>query len=138
MRALLRPAAPASAAKQIAEAEGVAEPAEDVFEAHECGRVESRRSLSAEPRVSEAVVGGPLLRIREDGVRFGRLLELLFGVLAALVAVGMVLERKLAVGRLEVAFRRAAFDAKNDVVVGLTHAWATFTMAGRSSRSLSV
>jgi hypothetical protein len=137
VRALLRPAAPASAAEQIAEAEGIAEPAENVFEADEGGWVETGRSLGAKAGMPEAIVGRALLRIREHRVRFGRLLEPFLGVLAALVAIGMVLERELPVRRLEIGFRGSTLDREDLVVIDLTHAWATFTMAGRSSRSLS-
>ena len=92
MRSLLRAAAAATAAEQVAEAERVAQPAEDVLEADKRRRIETTGALPAEARMAEAIVGGALLRVRQHGVRFGGLLELLLGLLAALVAIGMVLE----------------------------------------------
>ena len=92
----------------------------------------------ADAGVAEPVVGRALVGVGEDRVGLGRLLELLLGLGVARVAVGMVLERELAVGALDVLVRRVAGDAEHLVVVSLAHALATFTIAGRSSRSPSL
>jgi hypothetical protein len=107
--AALRPAATAASTEEVAEAEDVAEPAEDVLEPDEHVRVEPAGARGrADAGVTEAVVQAPLLRVGEDGVGLGRFLEPLFRFLAALVAVGMVLERQLAVGALDLLVGCAA------------------------------
>ncbi len=85
--------------------------------------------------MAEAVVGGALLGIRENRVRLGGFLEVVFGGLVAGVAIRMVLHRELAVGALDVAVARRPGDAEHFVIVALAHAFATFTIDGRSSRS---
>src|SRR4029453_15520221 len=135
VRALLRSTASSVAAEHISEAEQIAQPPGDVLEAGEGGWIEA--ALRADARMAEAIVGGALLRIGQHRVRLGRLLEMLLGVLAALIAVGMVLERKLAVGGLQLRVGCAATDAQDLVVIAPGHAVATFTIAGRSRRSPS-
>ena len=54
--ALLRAAAPAAAAEQIAKTEDVAESAEDVLEADEDGRDRTRRSAPAHAGMAEPIV----------------------------------------------------------------------------------
>ena len=88
--------------------------------------------------VAEAVVEAALLGVGEDGVRLGRFLELLLGGLVARIAVRVVLHRQLAVRALDFDFGRRARDPEDLVVVALAHAFATFTIAGRSSRSPSM
>ena len=61
VRALLRSTAPPAAAEHIAEAEEIAQAAEDVLEAGEGGRIEA--ALRADAGMAEAIVGGALLRI---------------------------------------------------------------------------
>ena len=90
------------------------------------------------PGVAEAVVGRPLVGVGEDRVGLGRFLELLLGVLVARIAVGMVLQRQLAVRALDLLVAGRPGDAEDLVVVALAHALATFTIAGRSSRSPSM
>jgi hypothetical protein len=136
--ATLRSASSASAAaEQIAEAEDVAEPAEDVFEAVEDRRVEASAGAGAgDAGVAEAVVEGALLAVGEDGVRFGGLLELLLGGLVARIAIRVVFHRQLAIRALDLAVGRAPRYAEDFVVVETAHdAFATLTIAGRSSRS---
>ena len=69
--------------------------------------------------MAEAVVALPGLRVREDLVRAGRLLELLLGGFVPGVAVGMELERELAVRLLDVVGGRVARDPEDLVVVAL-------------------
>ena len=133
---------PAGGAEQISEAEHFAEAAEDVAEVGEDGGVEAGAGSrgAAHAREAEAIVGRALLGIREDGVRFGRLLEFLLGELIPGIAVGMVLERQLAVRALDFGFAGRPVDAEDVVVIALgrRHAFATLTIAGRSSRSPSM
>ncbi len=137
MGALVRAvSASAAAAKQVPEAERVAETAENVFEANEGRRIEAC-ALACQTGVPVAVVGGALLRVREHGVGFSRLLELLFGVLAALVPIGVELECQPPVGGLQLALGRVPCDAEHFVEIAPRHACATFTIAGRRSRSPS-
>ncbi len=86
----------------------------------------------------EAIVARALVGVGQDRVGLGRFLELLLGGLVAGIAIGVVLQRELAVGALDVLVARVARDAQDGVVVALAHdALATRTSAGRSSRSPS-
>src|SRR5690606_7007371 len=67
--------------------------------------------------VSEAVITLALLWIREHLVSLGCFLELLLGLRIVWVAIGMILERHLAIGPLDLLLRRAAVDAEYLVVV---------------------
>src|SRR5258705_4157820 len=73
-------------------------------------------TLMTEPVVSRAFVG-----IAEHFVGFGADLELFFGRLVAVVAVGVALHRELAVGLLDVRFARIPLHAEADVEI-LLHA----------------
>ena len=73
MGGLLRSTTPAPAAKDVAEAEEIAETAEDVLEARERRRIES--ALGRHAGVAEAVVGAALLGIGEHRVRFSTSLK---------------------------------------------------------------
>ena len=88
--------------------------------------------------MAEAIVGRALVAIGQDRVRLGALLELLLGRVVAGIAVGVVLQRELAIRALDFGVGRRPFDAEDLVVVPLAHAFATFTMAGRSSLSPSM
>ena len=88
--------------------------------------------------VPEPVVARALVGVGQHGVRLGGLLELLLGGLVAGIAIGMMLERQLAVGALDLLIAGRTADAEHVVVVALAHdAFATFTMDGRRSRSPS-
>src|SRR5438094_1904579 len=90
--ATLRSAAPAAAAEQIAEAEDVAEPAENVFEAGEDTRIEATAgSGRADALMAESIVQAALGGVGEDGVRFRSLFEFFFGGTIARVAIRVVL-----------------------------------------------
>ena len=126
-----RAAAPAASA---AEPEEVAE---DVGEVREDVRVEAGPARSTGARhagVAEAVVPRALVGVAQDGVGLGGLLELLFGGRVALIAIGVVLQRQLAIRALDVLLAGILRDAEDLVVVPLAHALATFTSAGRSRR----
>ena len=85
-----------------------------------------------------------LLFVGEHGVRLGRFLEALFGLVVAGIAVGVVLQRELAVGALDLPISGLPLELEDLVVVALAHArphcapFATFTIDGRSSRSPSM
>src|SRR6185503_16889547 len=136
--AALRPAAAASAAEEVAEAEHVAEDVGEVAEFGEDRRVEAAAGRLADAGVPEAIVEAALLRVGEDGVRLGRFLELLLGDLVPRVAIGVELHRQLPVRALDFRFGRGPGNGEDLVVVALAHAFATFTIAGRSRRSLSM
>src|SRR5215510_16552340 len=137
MSAALRTVAPPAAAKEIAETEDVAEVAENVLEAGEDTGVEPARGRR-HSGVSEAVVHRALLGVGQDGVRFGSFFELVFGGVVARVFVGVELHRELAIRALDFHLGRGPHHAEHLVVVALAHAFATFTIAGRNSRSLIV
>jgi hypothetical protein len=61
---------------------------------------------AAQAGVAEAVVHVTLIRIRENRVRLRGFLEFVFRFLAAGIAVGMVLERELAVRALDLLLGR--------------------------------
>ncbi len=104
MRTRRRPAA----AEQVAEealAEDIAEGLEDV--AHVA---EVRRLAALKPRESEAVVLRPLLRVAEHLEGLGRLLELDDRLVVARIAVGVILQRQLAIGLGDLLLARGALD----------------------------
>ena len=80
------------------------------------------RRRAADAGVAEAVVEAALLAIGEDRVGLGRFLELLFGLVVAGIAIGVVLQRELAVRALDLLIGRLALDAEDLVVVTLAHA----------------
>ena len=88
--------------------------------------------------MAEPIVAAALVRVGEDGVRLGASLNCLLGGVVARIAIRMVLQRQLAVGALDLLVGRVPRDAEDLVVVALAHALATFTIAGRSSRSPSM
>ena len=63
--------------------------------------IESGAPGRAAGPVAEAVVGGALLRIAEDAVRFGGFLEFVLGLGVVRVPVRMVLQRQLPVSALD-------------------------------------
>ena len=103
-----------------------------------CDGIESLRA-AADAGMTEAIVAGALVAVAEDRVGFGRFLEFLFGLLVARVAIGMVLQRQLAIRALDLLLGGRAGDLEDLVVIALAHdAFATFTSAGRSRRSPSL
>jgi len=100
---------------------GEAAPAEELLELLRAHRSRARRRPEVLPLfqvLAEAVVLRALLRIGEDLVRLGDLLELLLRLrLVLLVAVGMPLERELAERLLDLVRRGLARDAERLVVV---------------------
>ena len=90
--------------------------------------VGSKPPAAAEARVAVRVVALALLGVAEDAVGLRRLLEALLGLLVARVAVGVVLERQLAVGGLDLLLGGVPGDPEDLVVVALGH-----QAAGRSA-----
>src|SRR5207248_4317823 len=113
----------AAAGASATEAEHFVEAGECAEVAHEyaecLGKVDvvEAGSASAEPGFAISVVSRTLLRIAEDIVRLGDLLEFLFGVLRPVVAIGVVLHRKLAICLLDVIVRGAMGHAENRIKV---------------------
>src|SRR5262245_15166642 len=134
IRATLRPSASALAAEHLANPEDVAETAQDVFKACEDRRIETAGRGAAKPGMPEAVVDMPFVGGGEHGIGFGRFLELLFGDLVAGIAIGMVLERELAIRALDFLVGGRPRNAEYLVVVAFAHAFATLTIAGRRRR----
>ena len=123
---------------EAAESEDVAQVAQDVAEVGEDRRVEALRPARAvDAGMAELVVAAALAGVGQHRVGLGRLLEAFLGPGVARVPVGVILERQLAVGALDLLLVRGARDAQNLVVVSLAHAFATLTMAGRSRRPAS-
>jgi len=123
---------PVNAAEKVAE-----DAAEDIFEARERGWIEPGAGLRRHTRMAEPVVLRALLAVRQDRVGLGGLLESLFGLVVPLVPIRMMFEGELAIGALDLLVSRILQNAENLVVIPFAHAFATFTMAGRTSLSPS-
>ena len=122
------------AASRAAEAEEVAEDVGEIGEAF--GTRPLRRAGDA--GMAEVIVPGALVRVAEHAVGFGGFLERGFRRMVAGIAIGMMFERELAIGALEIRVARVAVDTEDLVVVAPAHALATLTVAGRMSRSRSL
>ena len=79
--------------------------------------MEVRRLAAFQAGEAEAVVPGPLLGMAEHLEGLGRLLELDDRLLVARIAVGVVLQRQLAVGLGDLVLARGALDAQDFVVI---------------------
>src|SRR5690606_32456009 len=92
------------------------------------------RAGTVKGRVTKAIVGRALLRVREDLVRLGGLLELFGGLRILFVHVGVVPARQPAVGLLDLFGPRRPVDPEYLVVVPLTGhaAQAPFSLASGS------
>src|SRR5581483_8913669 len=118
----------AAPAEEVPETEQVAENVAEVLEnggikSHAAGR------SPAHPRMPEAVVLCALLRIHQNAVSLGAFLEFLFGAGIIGIAVGMVLQRHLAVGALDLLLAGGAADAQHLVIVA-------FAVTGQSAPHL--
>src|SRR5204863_8284417 len=132
------PHAAASAARPAGAEEVAEQVADDVLEV--AAEVEARASRRAlrEGGVPEAVVEAPPLRIGEHLVGLRDLLEALLGLVAVLgIAVGMILERELAVSFLDVVLGRGAGHTEDLVVIALHRKTrGALTRAGEGSSTL--
>ncbi len=114
--AALRPRAPArTSAEEIAEAKEVAENLTEVVK--DAGIDARRPSNSAYAGVSEAVVGGSLVGIRQNRVGFAALFELVFRVRIVGIAIRVKLQRQLAVGTLDFLLAGSAGNPEDLVVI---------------------
>ena len=86
--------------------------------------------------MAEAIVGGALLRVAQDAVRFGGFLEFFLGLVIAGIAIGMVLQRQLAVGGLERRLVAIAGDAENFVIIAFGHVHVAEPIWNRAHRDL--
>ncbi len=121
-----------AAAENVPETEKIPE---NVGEIAECGRIETRKRLTLDSLVAEAVVACALFRVGEDGVGLRRFFEPLLGRVIPGVPVRVVLHRELAVGLLDLGHRGIAGDTQDNVIVSSffgTH-WSgiSFPLPGR-------
>ncbi len=79
--------------------------------------------------MAKAIVARALLGVRQYGICFAALLEALFRLGIVGIAVGMELQRELAIGALDLLIVRRARDAQHFVIV-------TFHCGGQNSTSL--
>ena len=70
---------------------------------------------------AESVIVGTACGIAENVVGFRGFLEFLFGLGIVRIMIGMVLERQLSVGVLDLVVRSIPGDAKNFVIVAFAH-----------------
>lgn len=116
----------ASTSARTASAEEIAKPEEltkDVAKILEDRCVESATSRGvAYSGVTEAVVHFALLCVREHGIGLAALLKLFFRIRVVRIAVGVVLQRKLAIGALYLLISGPTLHAQNFVVISL-YAW---------------
>src|SRR6185503_4083171 len=92
--------------------------AEDVVEVLENAGIKSAASGSAtDTGVPKTVVHAPLFGVGQYGIRLAAFLELLFGVRVVRITVGMVLQRQLAIGALDLLIACAPLDAQYVVII---------------------
>ncbi len=150
-------AAARAPAKNFSQAEEVAEDIAQI------GGVEARACASAQTGMTEAVIHAALFDIRQYRVGFAALLEFFFRVGIVGIAVGMELQRQLAIGAFDLLLGGGAGHAQHLVVVAFSVAGqnglssnpfssfifrlhraqclglrATLTIEGRSRRSFSL
>ncbi len=115
---------------------------EDVAEG--AGEVERAAAAASaallEGGMAEAVVGGALLIVLQDVIGLVDFLELDLGGRVARVLVGMQLHRELAIGRFQLADRRALLAVQNVVIVALAHRPAGYAsgLPAKAAPELSV
>ena len=114
------------ASEHVAEAEEVAK---NILKVVEDGCVEAARARAAAyAGMTEAIVAGTFLRIRQYGVRFAALFEALLRLRIVGIAIRMELQRQLAISALDLLVVRRARHAQHFVVV-------TFHCCGQNSTS---
>jgi hypothetical protein len=116
IRTTLRPRASATTpTEEITEAEEIAE---NLAEVVKDGGIDPRRSShSSYTGVAEAVVGGPLIAIGQDGIGFAALFEPFLCVRVIGIAIRMKLKRQLAVGALDLLVAGSAGNPEDLVVI---------------------
>ena len=119
--AALRTAAASPSAEDVAESERVAESGKDVGEIGKDRRIESR-AAAIHAGVPEPVVEASLVAIGKDRVGLGGFLEPFLGLAIVRVAIGVVLQRELAIRAFDLLVGCFALDAQHFVIVPLAHA----------------
>jgi len=104
--------------------EDVAERREDVVEIPE-----SREARLLEARVSKAVIKLAFVRVAQYFVRFGCFFKPLFRLFVAGIAIGMELQRLLAVCLLDFVLGGPAVDPKHLIKVSLGHQETRFLVS---------
>src|SRR6185437_4873473 len=84
-------------------------------------RTAGKAALTTNAGMAEAIVGSALVRVAQHLVGLARLLESFIGRVVSRVAIGMVLERLLAICALKLLFRGLARDPQHFVVIGFAH-----------------
>ncbi len=123
-----RPVATAAAKKFLedaatAAAKHLAKNVERIVEAARGPARAARPRPLRECRVAVAVVGGAFVGILEHLVGLGDFLEHFLGRLAAGIFVGMILDRLLAIGFLDLLLRGIPAHAEQFIIVFLGHEW---------------
>src|SRR5205823_714316 len=95
---------------------------QDVAQIRHSVGIEASAGRAGYALVSVAVVGGALLWIAQDAISFGRFLEFLLGMFIARIAVGMMRQGELAVGRLEHRFIAVPDYTEDFIIVSFGHA----------------
>jgi hypothetical protein len=111
-----RTTAAAASAKEVPETEKFSE---DVAEILKHGGIEAART-AAYAGMPESVVHGTLLAINQDRVGFRYFFELFFGVGIVGVAVGVILQRELAISTLNLLLIRRSRYTQDFVIVALS------------------
>ena len=106
---------PPNSSLEAAEAAEVAH--ENAERLGEVDVMESAATAAAQSRLAVTIVRRALLRITQHVVRLGDLLEPLLGFFRAVVAVGMVRHRELAICLLDLVVGRRARDAEDFVKI---------------------
>ena len=119
VRTRARTSALLAAAKHVSDSAERAEIAhEDVERLRQIHMVKAgAATAAAQPRLAVAIVGRALLRILEDVVRLGDLLEFLLGILRPVVAIGVPPHRELAVCLGYIGVGRFASHLENRVKI---------------------
>lgn len=122
--------ASASAAGTAAEnfGEDVAEVAESALSLTESAEsAEAARCVRIHAGLAVAVVGGALLRIAQNRISLTDLFKLFFGLLVAVVAVGMVLHRQTSIRLFDFIVARITRNAKYLVIILISHSLSIVT-----------
>ena len=115
----IRPAASAAAtapAKQIAEAENVAEGRENIVHIAEFGRPAG----AFQPRMAVAVVAGPFVGMAEHLEGFGGFFKKFDGFVVARIAVRVILHRQFPIGFGNLLLGGRTIDPKHFVIIAFT------------------
>ena len=107
--------AAAAAAEEVAE-----DIAEDIT--HVAAEIETAKAASSaaalfEGCVAELVILASLIRIRQDRIGFGGLLELGLGILVSRIDIRVILLGQLPVGLLQVCFRRVSGNTEDLIII---------------------